>query len=90
MSATVAPPAIHKWVDGLSPAQVDRLLIVAEHDDVLPSIESSTNSADNSPVEAWLRTTVRATCERIAAGDGKFRSTEEVMEWLESRRPKVA
>ena len=85
MSATVAPPAIHKWVDGLSPVQVERLRTMAEQDDVLPAIEP-----DNSPVETWLRTTVAAAYDRFIAGEEKAISGDEVQAMLEARRAERA
>ena len=46
MSISVTPSGIHRWVDGLSPVQAERLRIVAEMDDLLPAIEP-----DISPVD---------------------------------------
>jgi len=90
MSATLATPDIHRWVDKLSPAQTERLKAVAENDEILPAIEASDAANYDSPVENWLRTTVRETCERVAAGKEKTYSGDEVRAWLEARRPKAA
>jgi len=88
MSATLATPDIHRWVDKLSPAQTERLKAVAENDEILPAIETS-DTAD-SPVENWLRTTVAATYDRFMAGQEKSYSIDEVRAWLEARRQKAA
>ena len=86
MSATLATPDIHRWVDKLSPAQAERLKAVAENDEILPAIEASDVADYDSPVENWLRTTVRAACERHAAGLERTYTSAEVHEMLEARR----
>jgi len=88
MSATLATPDIHRWVDKLSPAQTERLKAVAENDEILPAIETS--DVADSAVENWLRTTVAANYDRMMAGEANFRSVAEVRELLEARRSKAA
>jgi len=86
MSATMAAPEIHRWVDKLSPAQAERLKVVAANDELLPPIENSAKAEPDSAVENWLLTVVKATCERLEAGQERTYTPEEVHQMLEARR----
>jgi len=86
MSAVMVAPAIHEWVDRLSPAQQDHLLVVVSRDGELPPIEAEATAPFDAAVEHWLQTTVKATCERIDAGEAKLYTPTEVDEWLAAKR----
>lgn len=49
MSATIAPPELHAWIDRLSPAQFDRLTQVVRSDDTLPPLVASTLQTAQRP-----------------------------------------
>jgi hypothetical protein len=79
MSTTIPAPDLHQWLDTLTPGQQDHLRVMVDQSGVLPPVASPS-------VENWLRTTVVATCERIAAGTEKMFTSEEADAWLEATR----
>jgi hypothetical protein len=84
-------PTIHEWVDRLSPAQRDRLRIVANQDEALPPIgEDNTDVTESAAFSAWVQAEVAPAIERIVAGDEHGYSGDEVLEWLAARRAQVA
>jgi len=91
MSAAMAAPAIHEWVDQLSPAQQNHLRVVINRDGELPPIsEDASDTTMTSAFAAWVQAEVAPVMERIASGEEPGYSGDEVLEWLAARRATVA
>ncbi|MCL2595264.1 MAG: hypothetical protein FWD83_07070 [Promicromonosporaceae bacterium] len=85
MNAMLEAAPVLRWADRLSPAQREHLRLIVSNDDVLPPIEEEAETESADAIEKWLRTTVKATCERVDAGEGFFLSLDESLARVEAR-----
>ncbi|MCL1899130.1 MAG: hypothetical protein FWG11_01180 [Promicromonosporaceae bacterium] len=91
MSAIMAAPAIHRWVDRLDAAQAAELRDWVATKATMPPIDEDASDITETPeFAAWVQAEVAPVMARIAAGEATGYSGDEVLEWLAAKQAKAA